>query len=120
MSTYNITTVLNNCTADAENPTTIESDGTAELEFTALSGFPFNSFKATADNAKTELVLSTDKKTATVTLSEATDDVALTVEAEIEDNDINDSYVVKNGVLYRIFNGRTVCKWNSRWCRENL
>lgn len=120
MSTYNIIATLVNCTADAENPTTIESDGTAELEFTALSGFPFNSFKATAENATAALVLSDDKKTATITLSEASDDVLLTVEAEIEDNDINDSYVVKDGVLYRVFNGRTICKWNPRWCREDL
>ncbi len=120
MATYNIKTTLVNCTADAENPTTIESDGTAELEFTALSGFPFNSFEVTADKATAALVLSDDKKTATVTLSEATAKVTLTVKAEIEDSDINDSYVVKDGVLYRIFNGRTICKWDSRWCRENL
>jgi len=120
MATYDITTKLVNCTADAENPTTIDDDATAELEFAALAGFPFNSFVVSAKNATATPVVSDDKKSVTVTLSEATGKVTLDVEAKITDNDINDSYFVKDGVLYRMFNGRTICKWDSRWCRENL
>ena len=120
MATHNIATVLKNCTADAENPTTIDDDATAELEFTALAGFPFNAFSVSADGATAAPELSDDGKSVVVTLSAATKKVTLTVEAIIDDNDVNDSYVVKDGVLYRIFNGRTICKWDPHWCREHL
>lgn len=120
MANHNITVTLTNCVADADNPKTIADDSTAELLFTAIEGFPYNSFTVSATNATATPVVSDDKKSVTVTLSAPSGAVKLSVAATITDNDINDKYEVKDGVMYRLFNNRTVCKWNPRWCRENL
>ena len=118
-TTYNITCTLINCTADKDNPTTVDSDSTAELVFEAASGFPFNTYTVTVDGAKATSVVASDKRSVTVTLSEATKAVAVTVEAEI-DQSVNTKYVVVDGELYVVFNGRKFVKWNKRWLKQSL
>lgn len=118
-TTYNITCTLANVTADKDNPTTVDSDATAELVFDASPAFPFNAYKVTVTGATAASVVGDDKRSVTVTLSEATKDVALSVTAWIDDN-VNDKYVVVNGELYIIYNGRKAVRWNKRWLRNGL
>ena len=119
MATYNITCTLTNVTAKNDNPTTIDDDASAVLVFNANSGYPFNSYAVTVDGAKAASVVASNKRSVTVTLSEATKDVAISVTASIDDT-INDKYVVVDGELYIIYNGRKAVRWNKRWLRNGL
>ena len=118
-TTYNITCTLKNCTADKDNPATVDSDSTAELTFDASAGYPFNAYVVNVDGAKSAVVVASNKKSVTVTLSEATKDVTVSVTAQIDDTN-NDKYVVVDGELYIIYNARKAVRWNKRWLKRWL
>lgn len=116
-TTYDITCTLANVTADKDNPATIDDDASAKLTFDAASSYPFNAYIVTVDGAKSVIEVASDKKSVDVTLSEATKDVTVNVTAYINES-VNDKYVVVDGQLYIIFNGRKQVKWNKRWLRK--
>lgn len=118
-NTFDITTKLNQVTADNSNPTTITSSGTADLVFTAKSGFPFNDYAIKVTGASFTKVVAANKKSVTVKLSNATDDVTVEVAAIINQS-VNVKYVVIDDVLYIDFNNRKLARWNKRWLRNNL
>ena len=117
MATYNITPTLVNCTADKDNVTTIDTDATATLKFYANEGFPFNDYNVIVSGAEDTPTIATDKSYVSVALSNADAAVSIKVEAVIASQNVNDSYVVADGVIYRIFNNRKMCRWNNRWVR---
>lgn len=116
---FEIAVQLKNCTADTGNPVKIEEGGEAVLEFTANIDYPYNTFLIGAKGASYEIDLADDKKSLTVTLSNPTKDVDVTIEAVISST-LNERYVVENGILYKIYNNRKYVRWNKRWIRKDM
>lgn len=75
VETYNITYNLTNCTGASSNPTTIDEGTTATLSFTSNNGY---SFPDTITVSGVESY-TWDKSTGTLTLTNATSDVSITI-----------------------------------------
>lgn len=75
VKTYNITYNLTNCTGASSNPTTIDEGTTATLSFTLNDGY---SFPDTITVSGVESY-TWDKSTGTLTLTNATSDVSITI-----------------------------------------
>ena len=75
VETYNITYNLTNCTGASTNPTTIDGGTTATLSFTVNEGYSFpDEITVTGVESYTW-----DKSTGTLTLTNATSDVSITI-----------------------------------------
>ena len=75
VETYNITYNLTNCTGASTNPTTINEGTTATLSFTLNDGYSFPD-TITASGVES---YTWDKSTGTLTLTNATSDVSITI-----------------------------------------
>ena len=75
VETYNITYNLTNCTGASTNPTTINEGTTATLSFTSNDGYSFPD-EITVSGVES---YTWDKSTGTLTLTNATSDVSITI-----------------------------------------
>ena len=75
VETYNITYNLTNCTGASTNPTTIDEGTTATLSFTVNEGYSFPD-EITVSGVES---YTWDKSTGTLTLTNATGDVSITI-----------------------------------------